>query len=201
MYESHADHQEEQFEEPAGFEDPVTDVEHEHEREEIFEAVTPLVVVAEVSTSSAETDEAEAAEATAAEADDAEEDADEPEESAEPEHNGHRAAAAATETTRGATTNGVDSHPLIPTGPSPSTAQATSPASVGGPAAAEARGLLEGIAESLRTLAGRQGADGTAVAIFPRGVDLLEVRMHVARDQAIDLNFRVAGPAQPSLTA
>jgi hypothetical protein len=65
-------------------------------------------------------------------------------------------------------------------------------------AAAEARGLLEGIAESLRTLAGRPGQEGAQVAIFPRGVDLLEVRMHVARDQAIDLNFRVAGPSHPS---
>lgn len=183
MYETHADHHEEQFEEP---------VSHiEHEREEIFEAVTPLVVVADLPTPSAETDEPTADEM----------EADEAEETAEPEQNGHHAAATA-ESTHGATTNGIDSHPIVvPTGPSATAAHLTPPVSISAPAAAEARGLLEGIAESLRTLAGRQGADGTAVAIFPRGVDLLEVRMHVARDQAIDLNFRVAGPAQPALTA
>jgi hypothetical protein len=70
---------------------------------------------------------------------------------------------------------------------------------VGGRAAAEARGILDGIAESLRTLAGRQASDGAPVAIFPRGVDVLEVRMHISRDQDVDVNLRVAGPAQPSL--
>lgn len=64
--------------------------------------------------------------------------------------------------------------------------------------AADARGMLEGVAQSLRTLAGRDGADGAAVAIFPRGVDVLEVRMHISRDRDIDLNFRVAGPTGPS---
>jgi len=64
--------------------------------------------------------------------------------------------------------------------------------------AADARGLLEGIALNLRALAGREGADGAPVAIFPRGVDLLEVRMHISRDRDIDLNFRVAGPTPPS---
>lgn len=68
-----------------------------------------------------------------------------------------------------------------------------------GYAAAEARGILDGIAESLRTLAGREASDGAPVAIFPRGVDVLEVRMHISRDQDIDVNLRVAGPAQPSL--
>jgi hypothetical protein len=63
-----------------------------------------------------------------------------------------------------------------------------------GTAAAEARGILDGIAESLRTLAGRDGHDGTSVAIFPRGVDVLEVRMHISRDQDVDVNLRVAGP-------
>ncbi len=63
-----------------------------------------------------------------------------------------------------------------------------------GSAAAEARGILDGIAESLRTLAGRDGHDGTSVAIFPRGVDVLEVRMHISRDQDVDVNLRVAGP-------
>jgi hypothetical protein len=99
------------------------------------------------------------------------------------------------------TGNGLDTH--VPAhAPQPANVASASPTdgSVSGPAAAEARGLLEGIAESLRTLAGRQGTDGAAVAIFPRGVDLLEVRMHVSRDQAIDLNFRVAGPAQPNLS-
>jgi hypothetical protein len=70
---------------------------------------------------------------------------------------------------------------------------------VGGHAAVEARGILDGIAESLRTLAGRQASDGAPVAIFPRGVDVLEVRMHISRDQDVDVNLRVAGPAQPSL--
>jgi hypothetical protein len=64
-----------------------------------------------------------------------------------------------------------------------------------GAAAAEARGILDGIAESLRTLAGREGHDGAPVAIFPRGVDVLEVRMHISREQDIDVNLRVAGPA------
>jgi hypothetical protein len=64
--------------------------------------------------------------------------------------------------------------------------------------AADARGMLEGVAQSLRTLAGRDGAEGAAVAIFPRGVDVLEVRMHISRDRDIDLNFRVAGPTAPS---
>jgi hypothetical protein len=68
-----------------------------------------------------------------------------------------------------------------------------------GVAAAEARGILDGIAESLRTLAGRQGHDGAPVAIFPRGVDVLEVRMHISRDQDVDVNLRVAGPAHPAL--
>jgi len=68
-----------------------------------------------------------------------------------------------------------------------------------GYAAAEARGILDGIAESLRTLAGREANDGAPVAIFPRGVDVLEVRMHISRDQDVDVNLRVAGPAQPSL--
>ena len=68
-----------------------------------------------------------------------------------------------------------------------------------GHAAAEARGILDGIAESLRTLAGREASDGAPVAIFPRGVDVLEVRMHISRDQDVDVNLRVAGPAQPSL--
>jgi len=61
-------------------------------------------------------------------------------------------------------------------------------------AAAEARGVLDGVAHSLRTLAGRDAMDGVSVVIFPRGVDLLEVRMHISRDRDIDLNFRVAGP-------
>jgi hypothetical protein len=68
-----------------------------------------------------------------------------------------------------------------------------------GVAAAEARGILDGIAESLRTLAGRQGHDGAPVAIFPRGVDVLEVRMHISRDQDVDVNLRVAGPAHTAL--
>jgi hypothetical protein len=70
-----------------------------------------------------------------------------------------------------------------------------------GVAATEARGILDGIAESLRTLAGRNGHDGAPVAIFPRGVDVLEVRMHISRDQDVDLNLRVAGPAMTSGTA
>jgi hypothetical protein len=97
--------------------------------------------------------------------------------------------------------NGLDTHTADAVPHTIATVPAASSSHAVGPAAAEARGLLEGIAESLRTLAGRQGTDGAAVAIFPRGVDLLEVRMHVARDQAIDLNFRVAGPAQASLNA
>jgi hypothetical protein len=68
-----------------------------------------------------------------------------------------------------------------------------------GAAAAEARGILDGIAESLRTLAGRQGHDGAPVAIFPRGVDVLEVRMHISREQDVDVNLRVAGPAHTAL--
>jgi hypothetical protein len=68
-----------------------------------------------------------------------------------------------------------------------------------GTAAVEARGILDGIAESLRTLAGRQGHDGAPVAIFPRGVDVLEVRMHISRDQDVDVNLRVAGPGHPTL--
>jgi hypothetical protein len=60
--------------------------------------------------------------------------------------------------------------------------------------ATDARGVLDGVAHSLRTLAGRDAVDGPSVAIFPRGVDLLEVRMHISRDRDIDLNFRVAGP-------
>lgn len=68
-------------------------------------------------------------------------------------------------------------------------------ANANGAAAAEARGILDGIAESLRTLAGRQGHDGAPVAIFPRGVDVLEVRMHISREQDVDVNLRVAGPA------
>jgi hypothetical protein len=67
-----------------------------------------------------------------------------------------------------------------------------------GAAAAEARGILDGIAESLRTLAGRDGRDGTNVAIFPRGVDVLEVRMHISREQDVDVNLRVAGPTHAS---
>ena len=67
-----------------------------------------------------------------------------------------------------------------------------------GAAAAEARGILDGIAESLRTLAGRDGRDGASVAIFPRGVDVLEVRMHISREQDIDVNLRVAGPTHAS---
>jgi hypothetical protein len=63
--------------------------------------------------------------------------------------------------------------------------------------AGDARGMLEGVAESLRTLAGRD-AHGEGIAIFPRGVDVLEVRMHISRDRDIDLNFRVAGPAVSS---
>ena len=189
MHESHADHHEEQLHEPVGR------VEHEHEREGIFEeAVTPLVVVADLPIPASGVDDAEAE----TEADDTE--ADDTESSAELEHD-ERHAAVTAESPRGVATNGVDSHPLVATGQSANAAHVTAPVSIGAPAAAEARGLLEGIAESLRTLAGRQATDGTAVAIFPRGVDLLEVRMHVARDQAIDLNFRVAGPAQPSLTA
>lgn len=47
-------------------------------------------------------------------------------------------------------------------------------------AAADARGVLDGVAHSLRTLAGRDAMDGVSVAIFPRGVDLLEVRMHIS---------------------
>jgi hypothetical protein len=90
--------------------------------------------------------------------------------------------------------NGLDSHAPLHVPQPASTALSPTPVPLSVPAVAEARGLLEGIAESLRTLAGRQGVDGASVAIFPRGVDLLEVRMHVARDQAIDLNFRVAGP-------
>jgi hypothetical protein len=190
MHESHADHHEEQLHEPVG------SIEQEHEREEIFEeAVTPLVVVADLPIPAAEVDDAEDDEAQADEAE-----ADDTQESAGAEQAEHHAAATA-DSPRGVATNGVDSHPLVATGQSANAAHVTAPVSIGAPAAAEARGLLEGIAESLRTLAGRQATDGTAVAIFPRGVDLLEVRMHVARDQAIDLNFRVAGPAQPSLTA
>jgi hypothetical protein len=63
--------------------------------------------------------------------------------------------------------------------------------------AMEARGMLEGVAQSLRTLAGRD-ASGEGIAIFPRGVDVLEVRMHISRERDIDLNFRVAGPTVPS---
>jgi hypothetical protein len=63
--------------------------------------------------------------------------------------------------------------------------------------AGDARGMLEGVAQSLRTLAGRD-AKGEGIAIFPRGVDVLEVRMHISRDRDIDLNFRVAGPAVSS---
>jgi|GEM_PF-3672839 hypothetical protein len=59
--------------------------------------------------------------------------------------------------------------------------------------AGDARGMLEGVAQSLRTLAGRD-TNGEGIAIFPRGVDVLEVRMHISRDRDIDLNFRVAGP-------
>jgi hypothetical protein len=62
--------------------------------------------------------------------------------------------------------------------------------------AGDARGMLEGVAQSLRTLAGRD-AHGEGIAIFPRGVDVLEVRMHISRDRDIDLNFRVAGPTVP----
>jgi hypothetical protein len=62
--------------------------------------------------------------------------------------------------------------------------------------AGDARGMLEGVAQSLRTLAGRD-AKGEGIAIFPRGVDVLEVRMHISRDRDIDLNFRVAGPTVP----
>jgi hypothetical protein len=98
------------------------------------------------------------------------------------------------------TGNGLDSRASVPAAQATTLPSPTMPAPAALPAAAEARGLLEGIAESLRTLAGRQGVDGAAVAIFPRGVDLLEVRMHVARDQAIDLNFRVAGPSHPNLS-
>jgi hypothetical protein len=61
----------------------------------------------------------------------------------------------------------------------------------------DARGMLEGVAQSLRTLAGRD-VNGDGIAIFPRGVDVLEVRMHISRDRDIDLNFRVAGPAVSS---
>ena len=60
----------------------------------------------------------------------------------------------------------------------------------------DARGMLEGVAQSLRTLAGRD-ANGQGIAIFPHGVDVLEVRMHISRDRDIDLNFRVAGPTVP----
>jgi hypothetical protein len=59
--------------------------------------------------------------------------------------------------------------------------------------AMEARGMLESVAQSLRTLAGRD-TNGEGIAIFPRGVDVLEVRMHISRERDIDLNFRVAGP-------
>ncbi len=62
--------------------------------------------------------------------------------------------------------------------------------------AGDARGMLEGVAQSLRTLAGRD-ANGQGIAIFPHGVDVLEVRMHISRDRDIDLNFRVAGPTVP----
>ncbi len=73
----------------------------------------------------------------------------------------------------------------------------TTPAAETVSAAADARGMLEGVAQSLRTLAGREGADGASIAIFPRGVNLLEVRMHISRERDIDLNFRVAGPTPP----
>jgi hypothetical protein len=83
------------------------------------------------------------------------------------------------------------SAPIVATGP-----VTGSPAVAIAPATSEARELLDGIAESLRTLGGSAATDGRAAPIFPRGVDLLEVRLHVSRERAIDLNFRVAGPAQ-----
>jgi hypothetical protein len=79
----------------------------------------------------------------------------------------------------------------------PAAGPVTTPARDSVSAAADARGMLEGVAQSLRTLAGREGADGASIAIFPRGVNLLEVRMHISRDRDIDLNFRVAGPTPP----
>ena len=63
--------------------------------------------------------------------------------------------------------------------------------------AMEARGMLEGVAQSLRALAARD-ANGEGIVVFPRGVDVLEVRMHISRERDIDLNFRVAGPTLPS---
>jgi hypothetical protein len=87
-----------------------------------------------------------------------------------------------------------------------SMAHAPAPASGDAPAdtpvehvssAMEARGMLEGVAQSLRTLAGRD-ANGEGIVVFPRGVDVLEVRMHISRERDIDLNFRVAGPTLPS---
>jgi hypothetical protein len=59
---------------------------------------------------------------------------------------------------------------------------------------------LDGVAQNLKTLAGHDGVDGVPVAMFPRGIELLEVRMHISRDRDIDLNFRVAGAA-PSVSA
>ena len=83
-----------------------------------------------------------------------------------------------------------------------SMAHASAHASGGAPvehvsSAMEARGMLEGVAQSLRALAARD-ANGEGIVVFPRGVDVLEVRMHISRERDIDLNFRVAGPTLPS---
>lgn len=64
--------------------------------------------------------------------------------------------------------------------------------------AADARGVLDGVAQNLRTLAGHDKHDGAPIAMFPRGIELLEVRMHISRDRDVDLNFRVTGSAPPS---
>jgi hypothetical protein len=74
----------------------------------------------------------------------------------------------------------------------------TTPITGGTSVAADARGVLDGVAQNLRTLAGHDKLDGVPVAMFPRGIDLLEVRMHISRDRDIDLNLRVTGSTPPS---
>ena len=64
--------------------------------------------------------------------------------------------------------------------------------------AADARGVLDGVAQNLRTLAGHDKLGGVPVAMFPGGIELLEVRMHISRDRDIDLNLRVTGSTPPS---
>ncbi len=102
--------------------------------------------------------------------------------------------------TRAANGHGAPDQAMVvaPSG-APATAL-TTPAPEATSVAADARGVLDGVAENLRTLAGHDKVDGVPVAMFPRGIELLEVRMHISRDRDIDLNLRVAGsaPASPS---